>query len=83
MKLLESRFARSLDALRDSLEDFKGQVEEAPTWTLRGYESMLEQARAIIEEARDTLYASMWGREAFALERSLKAARDRGVVSLS
>ena len=82
-QLLESRFKQNLEALRGELENFARPAEEAVMWTIRGYPAMLEQAQTLIREAEESVYASLWRREAMALEKPLIEARERGVrVSL-
>ncbi|MEM9073251.1 MAG: helix-turn-helix domain-containing protein [Myxococcota bacterium] len=78
-QLLETRFARSLDSLRDGLQRLSDRPDGSVTWTVEGYEAMLEQAQQIIGGAKSTVVASLWGREATALEQTLRDADARGV----
>lgn len=78
-ELLESRFSRSLDSLRDSLDKFAAPTTEAATWSLQGYSAMLDQAEALIRSATRSVHASLWRREAVALHRVLSKATERGL----
>lgn len=78
-QLLESRFKQSLEALRTELENFSEPVEEAAIWSIRGYPATLEQAQTLIREAKESVYASVWKREALVLEKPLVEAQARGV----
>jgi HTH-type transcriptional regulator, sugar sensing transcriptional regulator len=85
MELVESRFNRTISDLRESLESLAAPTTEAATWTTQGYGPMLEQARALIEGSKKSLYASLWGREADRLAVPLRqaAANDVDVVLFS
>lgn len=78
-QLLESRFKQNLEALRSELENFSRPSEEAALWTLRGYPATLEQAQTLIRESKESVYASLWRREALALQKPIAEAVDRGV----
>lgn len=78
-QLLESRFTRSLSALRTSIDELGDAATEAVTWTVHGYNQVLEQAEALINNAEHTIYGNIWGREARRLAGPLKAAQARGV----
>jgi len=78
-QLLESRFNQNLEALRSELKDFSRPAEEAAMWSIRGYPATLEQAQTLIREATESVYASVWRREALALEKPIAEARARGV----
>ena len=41
--LLSSRFSRNAESLKDALDEIAGQEEEVATWTIRGYEAMLDR----------------------------------------
>ncbi len=77
--LLEVRFARSLESLRDGIDQLARKPNQSVTWTVEGYEAMLEQAEQLVGQATTRVVASLWGREAQQLERALRAAVARGV----
>lgn len=77
--LLEVRFSRSLESLRDGIDQLARKPNQSVTWTVEGYEAMLEQADQLIGQAQTRVVASLWGREAQHLERSLRGAMTRGV----
>jgi sugar-specific transcriptional regulator TrmB len=78
-ELLESRFQRNLNTLKDSLKSLRGKAAEAPTWTVHGYPAMLEQAEQLIGNAKGILFGSIWEHEAQALANHFSAAVERGV----
>ncbi len=79
LELFRSRFDRGLEQLEAELATFEADVSEPLTWTVRGYAPMLEQARTLIDGAARTVHASIWRREALALEGPLARAHRRGV----
>jgi len=78
-ELLETRFTKNLDELRDCLERVVGRSEDITTWTVQGYGEMLSQAAHLINSSTQTVVASLWRREALALQDELTAAQHRGV----
>jgi sugar-specific transcriptional regulator TrmB len=82
MELVESRYARTLQDLRDSLEGLAAPTAEAATWTTHGYDATLEQARGLIEGAKGSIHASLWAREAERLATPLRRAVERGVENV-
>jgi len=78
-ELLQTRFARNLDALREGLERLADRPDDRMTWTVQGYDAMLEQAAQLVCAARSKLVASLWGREAEAIAKDLRRAEGRGV----
>jgi sugar-specific transcriptional regulator TrmB len=79
LELVESRFGRTLEDLKESLSRLDDKPTDMVTWTIQGYSQVLEQARALIEGSRKSLYASLWGREAERLAAPLKAASATGI----
>ncbi len=79
LALLETRFSRNLEALEDNLHRLSDKPNESVTWNVEGYEQMLEQAQSLIERAESRVVASLWGREARQLEKSLAAAVRRDI----
>jgi HTH-type transcriptional regulator, sugar sensing transcriptional regulator len=77
--MLETRMAGTLDDLKGALTALVDQVAPSSTWTVQGYEAMIEQARNLISEARRYVYASLWGREAGLLKDALRDAVKREV----
>ncbi len=78
-RLLESRFSETMDDLSASLRRLAMREPESSTWTLQGYDAMLQQARDLITGAKSTVYASLWGREAERLSDALVEAAKSGV----
>ncbi len=80
--LLESRFARNLDEVRARIETLAKTQDEVSTWTVQGYAEMLDEARRIIGGAREVVMASLWQREAIALQDALTSAQQEGGAEL-
>lgn len=78
-ELLETRFVRSLDSLKGSIDKLADRSADAVTWTVEGYEAMLEQAERLVADAKESVHGSLWGREARRLHKPLVDARARGV----
>lgn len=76
--LLESRFARNLAEVRARIETLAQTQDEVPTWTVQGYEQMLDESRRLMGNARRVVMASVWQREAVALQDSLLSALEGG-----
>ncbi len=79
VELQRGRQARALDELQVGLARVAAAPADAPTWTLRGYDPVLDQARALVDGASSTVHASLWQREADALAEPLRRAAARGV----
>ena len=77
--LIENRFGRDLEELKTAMKSLVGKRPEVPTWTLRGYDQLIERAHTLINGAKKSVYASLWAREAKRLTEPLKAAVERGV----
>lgn len=76
--LLESRFARNLAEVRARIETLAQTQEEVPTWTVQGYDQLLDECRRIIGGAQHVVMASLWQREAIALQDALLTALKGG-----
>jgi len=78
-ELLDTRFARNLDSLKQSIDRLSDKPDEAVTWTVVGYDAMLEQAEQLCAQAERSIHASLWGREAGRLTTQLERAVEKGV----
>ena len=74
-----SRFSKNLDAAKRMLEDMAVPPEYEYVWNARGYESLLDHARTLIDSTQKRLLVATWTQEAHALSGNLAAAEDRGV----
>lgn len=79
MALIESRFNRSLEDLKSSIQGLSRRPTEITTWTIQGYAEMLDQARSMIAASAHSVHLSIWRREADHLVEPLRAARASGV----
>ncbi|HJK92790.1 MAG TPA: helix-turn-helix domain-containing protein [Polyangiaceae bacterium LLY-WYZ-15_(1-7)] len=78
-QLLETRFGRNLESLKEGLEALNEEPNGSVTWTVEGYEAMLEQAEQLVGKAKQRVVASLWGREAEQLQKAFEEAVERGV----
>lgn len=74
-KILEARFAKRLRGLKSALESLAEPAHPSLTWTIQGYDSVLEEAERLISSTEKSLYGSLWGREAQKLAPALRQAR--------
>ncbi len=81
--LIESRFAKSLDDLKTSLNGLAHNAPRVSTWTVQGYTALMDQARALIAEATRSIHLSLWRREAKRLSEPLLRAAEAGVEIVS
>lgn len=77
--LLENSFNSNLDALKDNLRNVSTDLEVGDLWNIRGYESMIDRARNMIRNAKNSIYLSIWRSEFEKLYNDLKDAEKRGV----
>jgi sugar-specific transcriptional regulator TrmB len=74
-----SRFSENLGAAQRMLEGMSAPPEYEYVWNARGYESLLDHARTLIDSAQRRLLVATWTPEAIALAGNLAAAEGRGV----
>ncbi len=79
VQLIESRFSRTVEDLKSSLESLSARAPEVATWTSRGYTAMLDRARDLITGAEKTVFAALWKREAEQLTTPFRQALAAGV----
>ena len=77
--LLENKFTANLDTLKDSLRNVNTDLEIGDLWNIRGYDSMIDRARNMIRNAKQSVYLSIWRNEFEKLHIDLKDAEKRGV----
>jgi HTH-type transcriptional regulator, sugar sensing transcriptional regulator len=78
-ELIESRFLRNLEDLKTSLNGLAKHPPGIQTWTIQGYNEMMERARTMIAGCKKTVHLSLWNREAESLAESLSKAEKSGV----
>lgn len=76
---LESRFNQNISEFKKAVASLNVQTEPTATWTIRGYERMIEQASRLIAEAKDSLELSLWQDEALTLQPLIEQTIARGV----
>ncbi|MGH7495154.1 MAG: TrmB family transcriptional regulator [bacterium] len=77
---LGDRFHQALEDAQRSLEEIAGPVAHDYVWNTKGYASMLEEARAVINAAQSHLLVALWHHEAARLAEYLSRAEARGVA---
>ena len=83
MRMLSQRFTQSLESLERSFDRLRSGVPDASTWTLTGYDAILDRAASMIDEAKTSVHLSLWGREANMLCDVLGRATARGVSAIA
>lgn len=78
-RLLENRFKKTVEELKKLLNSLESSQEMDHLWNIVGYENLILKAKEIIREAKQSIYLSVWKREAVQLKRELKEAAMRGV----
>ncbi len=76
---LQARFEEAAEAARRSLEEVEAPPEYEYVGNARGYELLLEHARALVDGARRQLLIALGPRESEALAEELSRAEARGV----
>ncbi len=77
--MVQARFNRQLDEFKESVRLLGEPGPKVNTWTLRGNESVMDGARGLINNAKKTVFGSIWLREARELGKSFESAIKRGV----
>jgi len=77
--LLERQYMERLNEARESLKNFNTELEPGHLWNIVGYENMLHKAREMIGRAKESIYLSLWQKEAKILLPDLKKAAKRGL----
>ena len=78
LRILRDRSVRLVEEAKRALDRLVNRPEEPETWALQGYEEILAEARRLVSEAVECVHASLWAREARALQPDLVAAVERG-----
>ena len=77
--LIQSRFKKSLDELKTSLDGLSHQAPKVLTWTLQGYGALMDQVNSMIAQATRSIHLSLWRREAVQLSKVLQKAASKGI----
>ncbi|HBY98032.1 MAG: hypothetical protein M5U01_05800 [Ardenticatenaceae bacterium] len=76
---LGSRFQEVLDAAQRAFDELASPAEYEAVWNARGYDVLLEHARALVDGALERLLVAIWPQEAVKLAENLAQAEARGV----
>ncbi len=77
---LSRQFQESLDEAEESLTKISVPAEAEYVWNIRGYSSIGEHARGLVEATKKRLIAAVWPEESQALAKSFAAAQKRRVA---
>ncbi|MEM7605190.1 MAG: helix-turn-helix domain-containing protein [Myxococcota bacterium] len=83
LQMLNQRFTQRLESLERSFERIRSNVPDASTWTLTGYDAILDRAASMIDDAKSSVHLSLWGREASRLAPTISRAKERGVSAIA
>lgn len=76
---LKSSFEHNIHELRAGLSQLNVPKSGDNTWNIKGYATLVDQARSLIDSARQSIFFSVWGREYDELRNQLSQAKKRGV----
>ena len=76
---LTSQFDHNIHDLKDKLSELNTPLSGQQTWNIKGYNAMIDHARSMIDDAKESIYMSIWNRECFELKIQLNQAESRGL----
>lgn len=82
-EMLERQFKESVREVSESVKDLETTIEPGHLWNILGYKNMIHKAREMIDRAENTIYVSIWQREADELKEEFKKAYNRGVKTIA
>ncbi len=77
--LLENRYKSKIREFFDSISGLQVDLEMENLWNISGYQNMILKAREMVNNAKQEIYLSTWGREVQELVDELRKAEKRGV----
>ena len=79
MDLLQRQYMERLNDARESLRSFNTEPDPGHLWNIVGYENLIHKAREMIGKAKESIFVSLWEREAKILMPDFLAAQERGI----
>jgi len=76
---LTSQFDHNIHDLKGKLSELNIPLSGQRTWNIKGYNAMIDRARSMIDDAKESIYMSIWNRECFELKIQLNQAESRGL----
>ena len=76
---LTSQFDHNIHDLKDKLSELNTPLSGQQTWNIKGYNAMIDHARIMIDDAKESIYISIWDRECSELKIQLGQAESRGL----
>ena len=76
---LTSQFDHNIHDLKDKLSELNTSSSDQQTWNIKGYHSMIDHARRIIDDAEESIFISIWDREFSEFKIQLGHAENRGL----
>ncbi|MBT3251090.1 MAG: TrmB family transcriptional regulator [Candidatus Marinimicrobia bacterium] len=79
---LSSQFEHNIHELRTLFEEYNTNSIQENTWNIKGYQAMIDQARSLIDNSKESILCSIWNREYHEIESQLKKAVGRGIKTV-
>lgn len=79
VKLLENRHKEILKEFYQNIHKLEPTSQMDHLWNIRGYENLILKAKELIDKAEESIYLSVWRREAILLRKELEKADKRNV----
>ena len=79
MRRLAGGFQAVAEEAGRELEALAVATKHEPVWNVHGYPALLDQARAALESANESLLIAVWPSEAAALREDVASAAERGI----
>ena len=76
---LRSEFDESLRTLEDQIASLSTRTALESIWNIQGRENILAKARAMIKEAKETVYLAAWDQVIQEIKAELEEASERGI----
>ena len=76
---LTSQFDHNIHDLKDKLSELNTSSSDQQTWNIKGYNAMIDHVRSMIDDAKKSIYMSIWNRECSELKIQLNQAENRGL----
>ena len=76
---LASRFEHNINELKEGLNELNQPLKRESTWNLKGYSAMIDQARSMIDNAKESVFISLWAREYAELRMQISHSKKRNL----
>ena len=76
---LTSKFEHNIDELRKKMDSLDTTSSEGNVWNIKGYQAMIDHLRSIIDNAKSSIFCSIWDREYQEIRPQLEKANERDI----